>query len=81
MVLVMSTPRPPRTLVIELAAAASCDPRTADRAMRDGSAAIRGMAGYRVARAMARLGIHDPKPAITVPARASSDPPGDLGAA
>lgn len=51
-------------LAHRLAAEADCDDRTALRAIEQGSAAIRGRVGYRVARAMAALGITDPAPAL-----------------
>lgn len=60
---------------LRLAAEVPCDPRTAGKAIVSGSAAVRGMTGYRIARAMARLGIPDPKPAIVVGGGGSSTPP------
>jgi hypothetical protein len=48
--------RPSRTDVLRLAADAEVDPRTAERALREGAAAVRGITGERIAASMGRLG-------------------------
>ena len=57
-----------RITILELAAKAGCDPRTAAKALMYGPGAVRGLPGERLARAMRELGI-DPK------ANGSSPPP------
>jgi hypothetical protein len=54
--------RIPRQILNELCVAASVDYRTASRAYAEGSAAVRGLAAVRLARAMVALGIPDPAP-------------------
>lgn len=53
------SPIDPR-VALRLAAAAIVDPRSARKAIRHGSAAVRGMAGERLATAMAEMNIPDP---------------------
>jgi len=62
--------KPAPAAALRLAAEVPCDPRTATKAMAEGSRAIRGLRGFTVARVMARLGIDDPAPAVdTAPHR------------
>ena len=55
-----------RALAVELAAAATVDPRTAARALTEGSAAVRGTAAVRLARAMHAMGLRDLAPSIPI---------------
>jgi hypothetical protein len=61
--------------VLRLAAEADggADPRSAAKALTHGSRAVRGLAGYRLAKAMKRLGLHDPDPAIDLGTETRSD--------
>lgn len=53
----MSSGKPTRTLVLQLAARAAVDPRSARKAILEGPDAVRGMPGERCAEAMRELGI------------------------
>lgn len=55
------TRKPDRATVLKLAAVAVCDPRSAERALMHGPFSVRGMVGERIAIAMRKLGIEDPR--------------------
>ncbi len=64
LLLFVSTTNVDPQLAMRLASEASSDPRTAAAAIARGSSSIRGLVAFRLCRAMARLEIADPSPAL-----------------